>query len=634
MAKKKDNIPQREERVPQREAYRYSGNPDDMPNVNQDKAMPVVSPVPTFFPSRRRTERSADELPQKYSPEAPSGEVTPGGYDKMHLPATNSNPDKMPREYSQEVPSELVDPGVYDASRLPSTNHGVDAIPHRVAQDVPTPGVAEGQSGYDKMHLRAMNHGVDKLPQEYSPEAQNPVVNTMGYDAGAIPQVRTTPASRAMNHESDAMPQKAKKDVPTAGNAVVQAPTSGSGVPNIFTSGGVRGAFESAPKSVSTPAPKSASGESPSSDEMPAPFKSWEELGKRQPIGWSAKGEPVYEWNGFDEDKRPPLNNAVEQAYDPVLQERPRANAKQSKEPEFRKDPEKKDGGFMKWLGGLFKPRKGKREGETDDEYDERMTRNNMRILTIGNALRHMANLYYTSKGGLPQQFNDPNAELEKGLKERKAERAQKAALAASQAYKNAQLQLQRDKAEADKYYKNMSLYYQGRNADREDNKFDWEKDKDRWNRNRLSANDSWKHNFEERKQKATEGYQRGRLAVEGKKAKAAMLKATGGSSGGALGNMTNLASPKGHLNRKKELSVVEENQIFNFLRKNGNITKDYIAGWGSLTPEEKRAKIQSAIAYAASDPSKEGKRAREYLKKHHGYTEAATSAVGGLDFN
>lgn len=403
-------------------------------------------------------------------------------------------------------------------------------------------------------------------------------------------------------------------------------------VSNVFTSGGVRGAFE--------PAQESNMG------------VDWEKEG-RQPVGWTPQGRPVYEQKGYDENKRPPLKRATEQVSSPLTSGQvyspsglgvadiggqlsgrvesglnPRISS-------FQKDPKKKDGGFLNWLGGLFKGRPGKREGETDDEYDERITRNNMRIATLGNALRHLGNLYYTSKGGIPQQFNDPNIELKKGLTERKAERAQKAALASANAYKEAQLQLQRDKAEADKNYKNMSLYYQGRNADREDNKFNWEKDKDNWNRNRLTINDAWKQNMEERKQKATEGYQRGRLAVENKKATAAMLKATGGGSGGgSTGSMTNLASPKGHLNRKKELSVYEENQIFNFLRKNGNITNDYIAGWGSLTPEEKRAKIQFAISYAASDPSKNGKRAREYLKKHHNYSETATSAIGGLDFN
>lgn len=548
MAKKKtDN-------VAHREAYRYSGNPDDMPEANNDSHMAQVPPIPSFTPSRREDAREPDGLPQGYSPAAPSAApsttVAERAYAEQHLPSANHDTDVMPQRYSPFPSSEAVYPGVYDAG------------PNRAA-----------------------NH---------KPDRQSPLPN---------------------------------KDVP--------APAT-----NIFTSGGVRGAFEPVPGNSAN--------------------VNWNEVGK-QPVGWTPIGRPVYEQNGYDENKRPPLKTATEQMRAPLTstqvytpegvdltgmegvgrQLNGKSELRQRNIPEFQKDPKKKDGGFFNWLGRVFKGRPGQREGETDDEYDERITRNNMRMATFANALRHMANLYYTSKGGLPQQFNDPNAAFREDLAMRKAEREKKRATeaanlktAAEQAYKDAQLQLQRDKADADKYYKNMSLYYKGRDADREDKKFDWEKDKDKWNRNRLSLNDAWKQKFEERKQKATEGYQRGRLAVEGRKATAAMLRATGGGGGGSIGSTTNLATPKGHLNRKKELSTIEENQIFNFLKKNGNITSDYIQGWGSMTPEEKKAKIQFAIGYAASTPGSKGDKVREYLKKHHGYTETATSAVGGLDFN
>ena len=233
--------------------------------------------------------------------------------------------------------------------------------------------------------------------------------------------------------------------------------------PNIFTSGGVRGAFEPVlGSSVNV---------------------NWNEVGK-QPVGWTPAGRPVYEQNEYNENKRPPLKTAAEQmrapqtsaqVYTPedvditgkerLLNDKPKLKIRNI--PEFQKDAKKKDGGFLNWLGHVFKGRPGQREGETDDEYDERITRNNMRMATVANALRHMANLYYTSKGGIPQQFNDPNTGFREGLALRKAEREKKRAIetanqkaAAEQAYKNAQLQLQRDKADADKYYKNMSLYY------------------------------------------------------------------------------------------------------------------------------------------------------------------------------
>lgn len=468
-------------------------------------------------------------------------------------------------------------------------------------------------------------NGIDHVdPPKFVGNVEAPTLSSSGGEGQA--QTGTTPP----------VGQLAQGVAPTPVQNVSAPNVAPTAAPNIFTSGGVRGAFEPVPGNSAN--------------------VNWNEVGK-QPVGWTPAGRPVYEQNGYDENKRPPLNTATEQMRAPLTstqvytpegvdltgmegvgrQLNSKPELRQRNIPEFQKDPNKKDGGFFNWLGRLFKGRPGQREGETDDEYDERITRNRMRMATFANALRHMANLYYTSKGGLPQQFNDPNAAFREDLALRKAEREKKRATetanlkaAAEQAYKDAQLQLQRDKAATDKEYKNMSLYYKGRDADRADKQFDWNKEKDKWDRNRLSLNDAWKQNFEERKQKATEGYQRGRLAIEGTKAKAAMLRATGGGGGGSVGNTTNLATPKGHLNRKKELSVIEENQIFNFLKKNGNITSDYMAGWG----KEKRFKIQFAIAYAASTPGKSGDKVRKYLKEHHGYTETATSAVGGLDFN
>lgn len=90
----------------------------------------------------------------------------------------------------------------------------------------------------------------------------------------------------------------------------------------------------------------------------------------------------------------------------------------------FEKDDSQRDGGFFKWLGGLSKKRPGRREGESDDDYDERMTRNNMRIATLADAIRHMGNIYNTSKGAALQKFNNPTAEMQADLDKRKAERA------------------------------------------------------------------------------------------------------------------------------------------------------------------------------------------------------------------
>lgn len=137
--------------------------------------------------------------------------------------------------------------------------------------------------------------------------------------------------------------------------------------------------------------------------------------------------------------------------------------------PSFQKDDTKKDGGFFGWLGGLIKKRPGIRSGESADEYDERMTRNKMRIATLADAIRHMGNIYNTSKGAPLQRFNNPVEGLQNGLQQRRNERARQAAAEADAAYKNANLQLKQNAADADRAYKAMNIELKQKAGERAD---------------------------------------------------------------------------------------------------------------------------------------------------------------------
>lgn len=131
--------------------------------------------------------------------------------------------------------------------------------------------------------------------------------------------------------------------------------------------------------------------------------------------------------------------------------------------PTFQKDDTKKDGGFFGWLGGLIKKRPGIRSGESADEYDERMTRNKMRIATLADAIRHMGNIYNTSKGAPLQRFNNPVEGLQNGLQQRKNERARQAAADADRDYKAMDIELKRKAGErADKAAKALDEYRKG----------------------------------------------------------------------------------------------------------------------------------------------------------------------------
>lgn len=197
--------------------------------------------------------------------------------------------------------------------------------------------------------------------------------------------------------------------------------------------------------------------------------------------------------------------------------------------PVFEKDDSQRDGGFFKWLGGLSKKRPGRREGESDDDYDERMTRNNMRIATLADAIRHMGNIYNTSKGAALQKFNNPTAEMQADLDRRKAERARKDAAEADAAYKNANLQIKMDAADADRAYKNLALGIRGKAQALAEGRFEHQKGKDE--HNAKLADDKFAYKKEQDKIK--NGQTDRRIAISAKRAAKSGSGRGGKASGG-----------------------------------------------------------------------------------------------------
>lgn len=197
--------------------------------------------------------------------------------------------------------------------------------------------------------------------------------------------------------------------------------------------------------------------------------------------------------------------------------------------PVFQKDDTQKDGGFFGWLGGLAKKRPGRRDGETDEEYDERMTRNNMRIATLADAIRHMGNIYNTMKGGPSQQFNSPAAVYEQQMQQRKAERRSKAAALAESAYKDALLNMKRDEAAADRAYKNLTLGIRGKAQELAEGKFEHQKGKDE--HNAKLADDKFAYKKEQDGIKNSQAAQR--IAISAKRAAKSGSGRGGKTSGG-----------------------------------------------------------------------------------------------------
>lgn len=304
----------------------------------------------------------------------------------------------------------------------------------------------------------------------------------------------------------------------------------------------------------------------------------------------------------------------------------------------FEKDDSQRDGGFFKWLGGLSKKRPGRREGESDDDYDERMTRNKMRMAVLADAIRHMGNIYYTSKGAPAQKFNNPVAELQAGLDKRKAERARKAAVEADSAYKNANLQIKMDAAAADRAYKGQMLDMKRQAGERAaQNAKDLKEYRDgilgvQQGNLKLAGDrlgETKRHN------QASERLSASRLALAQAKAARSGAKGSGEANGGY-----GYATPYGRLTSKKQLTPQQEAQAWNEMRNLGMITphkqrvldlvmNGYTASDGTVVkPNSAQARkiIQGAIGYGLLDTSSRGESLRKMFRDGFGYADVRTS--------
>lgn len=255
-------------------------------------------------------------------------------------------------------------------------------------------------------------------------------------------------------------------------------------------------------------------------------------------VGWSPYGKPVNEGSNVQQSWQTsnPSNMEGSMPSSYALNSKPlvgvdlgAVGGDKGVTAVFEKDDSQRDGGFFKWLGGLSKKRPGRREGESDDDYDERMTRNNMRIATLADAIRHMGNIYNTSKGAALQKFNSPTAEMQADLDKRKAERARKAAAEADAAYKDALLNMKRDEADADRAYKNLALGIRGKAQALAEGRFEHQKGKDE--HNAKLADDKFAYKKEQDKIK--NGQTDRRIAISAKRAAKSGSGRGGKTSGG-----------------------------------------------------------------------------------------------------
>lgn len=373
-------------------------------------------------------------------------------------------------------------------------------------------------------------------------------------------------------------------------------------------------------------------------------------------VGWTPTGKPVYEGSKAQQSWQTTNPRELEgsmPSYASLGISKPLGAGDVSNgQPLFQKDDSKRDGGFFGWLGGLVKNRPGRRPGESDDEYDERMTRNNMRIATLADAIRHMGNIYNTMKGGPAQHFNSPaSAYFEQGLTQRKAERKAKSAAEAAAAYKDALLRLKMDAANTDKDYKAMDLKLKKEASRRADESA---KAMELYRKGQLDIqqgnlalsgkrlDEAVRHN------KAQEGFEAARVASARARA------ASGGDGGsGSGGGPYKISTPYGNMSGKKALSPQQESMAWNEMQRLGMITQKKQAElnralYGFKYEEngtKKYAKpntaaassiIQRAISYGMMDTSNKGDALRKFFTEGFGFRDNRTSskAMRGVNTN
>lgn len=368
-------------------------------------------------------------------------------------------------------------------------------------------------------------------------------------------------------------------------------------------------------------------------------------------VGWTPNGEPVTEGSkaqqSWQTSNPRELEGSMPSSY--ALNSKPlvgvdlgAVGGDKGVTAVFEKDDSQRDGGFFKWLGGLSKKRPGRREGESDDDYDERMTRNNMRIATLADAIRHMGNIYNTSKGAALQKFNSPTAEMQADLDKRKAERARKAAAEADAAYKNANLQIKMDAADADRAYKGQMVELKKSADKRADQNA---KDLKAYRDGLLGVQEGnlklagERLGETKRHNQATERLSASRLALAQSRAARGGSGSGAKGSGGANGGY-GYATPYGRLTSKNQLTPQQEAQVWNEMRNLGMITPQkqgeldramngYEGSDGKMvSPSSDRARqiIQGAISYGLLDASSRGESLRKTFRDGFGYADVRTS--------
>lgn len=355
-------------------------------------------------------------------------------------------------------------------------------------------------------------------------------------------------------------------------------------------------------------------------ENTPQPQSNFE--GMPQPsTGWNADGTPRYDT----------LSTALSGFKMPQEQQ----------VPEFEADPKQRDGGFFSWLGKVMpKSRPGMRDGETPDEYDRRITTNRENIAAFADAIRHIGNIVNTSKGAPLQVFNDPTTMMEQGYQNRKAQRQKQAALDADAAYKQANLDLDNRKAQADQVYKEYLMGLRGEGNQLAKDKFEYRKGKDQRDFAYKTGQDEIENQIKlwdrELKEKGFDEKKRHNLITEAIARYRANKSGSGGGRSGGGGSSAHKYTTwdaNGNPHYASNKTMYEANEAYYNRNTSGNSStsssKEVLHKDGSTTRTTNRQSGSSVAQRAGAQ-----RRQREEARKRAAAKKPAAKGSGGRKSN
>ena len=290
---------------------------------------------------------------------------------------------------------------------------------------------------------------------------------------------------------------------------------------------------------------------------------------------------------------------------------------------EFKADDTKKDGGFFGWIKGLApKFRPGRRDGETDEEYDMRHTQNMQRVATFADAVRHMGNIVNTYRGGPLQRFNDPTDYLLAGYEKRKAERRQQDAVDADMAYKRATLSLKERAAGAKNAYDQLNLLLKQNGLTLSKDKFDYQKAKDAAAAKAKSEKDERDFKYKQERDKVKDKQTEKRLGIAEYNATHKGRGGRSGSGGGSSSAKYITWDAEGNPHYASNKTMYEANEAYYNGNTSGNSStsnsKEVLNRDGSTTRITNR-QSGSSVAQRAGMQRRQREEARKRASKPAG---------------